>query len=107
MRIATKVIAFEDPQMGMGVSSFFLYYKLISGEAPPSFAYDDPHLTIPAVQGQKDYQVQIPGQLPLTEGQYALGFAAADAEGNISDIAVLVRFFDFTAPLAPVNIRVL
>ena len=45
--------------------------------------------------------------IPITEGQWAIAVAFADAEGNISDFAVMMRFFDFTAPLAPTNLRIL
>lgn len=104
MKIATKSLAWfsDDPT----ATSFWIFYKPVLGADPPSFTYDDPHIVVPAVSGQTDYSIQIPGQLPLTEGQYALGICAFDAEGNGSDIVVLVRFFDFTAPAAPTNFRV-
>ena len=105
MKIATKVVAWELTDET--TANFGLYYKAVTDGAQPSFNYEDPCIMIPAVKGQTQYQVQIPGQLPLTEGQYALGLCAFDAEGNGSDFAVLVRFFDFTAPAVPTNFRVL
>jgi len=105
MKIATKVIAWE--QTDLTAKNFWFFYKAIQPNETPVFGYEDPHIVIPAVEGQTEYQLQIPGQLALTEGTYALGVAAADAEGNLSDITTLVRFFDFTAPAAPQNLRVL
>lgn len=106
MKIAVKSFAFTDPNAGMGVAVFFMYYRsYVAGAAP--FVYDDPHIPIPAVEGQSEYVVQLPGGIPLTEGQWELGLCGADAEGNISDIIVISRFFDFTAPLAPTNLRIL
>ena len=104
MKIAAKSIAWTDPNAGIGVASFYLYYTAGSGT---TFSYDDPKVAIPAVVGQSEYVYNLPGVIPLTEGEWTLRIAAADAEGNISDPASLTRFFDFTAPLAPSNLRVL
>jgi hypothetical protein len=99
-----KSIAWTDPNAGQGVAEFYLYYA--PGEAPP-FDYDMPHVVIPAVPDKSDYVYALPGQIPLTEGTWTLWVAAADADGNISDPASVTRFFDFTPPLAPVDLRVL
>ena len=106
MKIATKVFEWDDPNAGAGVASFYVYYRKVEEGEPPVFGYDDPHLVVPAVQGQPTYSLELPGSIPLTEGVWALGLAAADPEGNISDIVVLLRPFDFTAPAAPENLRV-
>lgn len=102
MKIATKSIAWTDPQAGAGVQGFLLYYA----QGNPVFAYDLPHVVIPAVPEQTEYAYQLPGAVPLTEGEWTLWIAAADAEGNISDPASVTRPFDFTPPLPVQNVRV-
>ncbi len=103
MKIATKSIAWSDPNAGQGVADFLIYYA----QGQTAFSYDLPHVAVPAVPGQAEYVYQLPGEIPLTEGEWTLWIAAADADGNISDPASVTRFFDFTPPLAPSNLRVL
>lgn len=102
MKIAEKSIAWTDPNAGQGVAAFYLYYA----QGAP-FAYELPHAVVPAVPGQAEYVYALPGEIPLTEGEWTLWIAAADADGNISDPASVTRFFDFTPPLAPTDLRVL
>ena len=104
MKIATKSIAWTDPNAGVGVSAFQLFYAQGSD---PVFSYDNQKIVIPAVEGQTEYLYVLPGGIPLTEGQWTIWIAAADAEGNISDPASVTRFFDFTPPLPVTNLRVL
>lgn len=104
MYIATKSIAWTDPNAGQGVANFNIYYAQGAGTA---FNYDLPKAIVPAVQGQAEYVYELPGSIPLTESEWTLWIAAADAEGNISDPVSVTRFFDFTPPLAPVDLRVL
>ena len=104
MKIATKSFGWTDPNAGAGVSNFYVYWA--AGHTTP-FAYELPKTAVPVVEGQTEYVFQLPGPIPLTEGEWTLWVAAADAEGNISDPGMLTRFFDFTAPVAPVNLRVL
>lgn len=103
MKIATKSIAWRDPNEGQGVANFLLYYA----QGNPPFSYDLPSLSIPSVPGQSEYVYTLPGAIPLTEAEWTLWIAAADSEGNISDPVSVTRFFDFTPPLAPVDLRVL
>ena len=103
MKIATKSIAWTDPNQGEGVTDFRLYYA----QGNPAFSYELPYVPVPAVPGQAEYVYTLPGAVPLTEGEWTLWVAAADAEGNISDPASVTRFFDFTPPLPVQNLRVL
>lgn len=101
MLIQRKILGFEHD--GVGVSEFRIRYIRGEGE----FSYGLPVFRIPFVAGQTAYTFSVPDDLPLTEGNYILWLTAADAEGNESDPVQLSRFFDFTAPSAPVNFRVL
>lgn len=103
MKIAEKSIAWTDPNAGQGVADFRLYYA----QGAPAFSYELPHVAVPAVSGQAEYVYALPGAIPLTEGEWTLWIAAADADGNISDPVSVTRFFDFTPPLAPTDFRVL
>lgn len=103
MKIATKSIAWSDPNAGQGVADFLIYYA----QGQPAFSYDLPHVAVPAVPGQSEYVYTLPGEIPLTEAEWTLWIAAADADGNISDPVSVTRFFDFTPPPAPLNVRVL
>lgn len=103
MKIAEKSIAWTDPNAGQGVAGFRLYYA----PGSPAFDYELPHVVVPAVAGQAEYVYALPGGIPLTEGEWTLWIAAADAEGNLSDPVSVTRFFDFTPPLAPTDLRVL
>ena len=103
MKIAEKSIAWTDPNAGQGVAVFRLYYA----QGAPEFSYELPHVAVPAVAGQAEYIYTLPGAIPLIEGEWTLWIAAADADGNISDPVSVTRFFDFTPPLAPTDLRVL
>lgn len=102
MKIAAKSIAWTDPNAGQGVANFFLYYSQES-----EFSYELPSVSIPAVPGQSEYTYMVSGNLPLTEGNWTLWIAPADAEGNIADPVSVTRFFDFTPPNPVTNMRVL
>ena len=103
MKIATKSIAWTDPQAGADVANIHIYYA----QGNPTFSYELPKVVVPAVLGQQEYSYLLPGAIPLTEGEWTLFICFADAEGNISDPASLTRFFDFTAPRAPENLKVI
>lgn len=101
-QIKPKVFSWNDALISAeGVVGFNVYYKLGS-----TVDYAAPKVSVPVVAGQSAYSLNIPAQLPLTEGTYTLGVSALDAAGNESDIAVLTSPFDFTAPSAPTSLRV-
>lgn len=101
-QIKSKKFAFDDPAVDADkVKSFNIYYV-----KDGTVNYTSPKISIPAVPGQITYEVDIPAQVPIGEGQYELGASAVDESGNESDITVLDSFFDFTAPAAPLNLRV-
>lgn len=102
MKVATKSLGWTDPQAGAGVQNYLIFYA----QGNPPFSYELPSVAVPAVPGQAEYVYQLPGAIPLTEGEWTLWVAAADAEGNISDPASVTRPFDFTPPRAPENVRV-
>jgi len=103
MKIATKSIAWTDQNEGQGVANFLIFYA----QGNPTFSYELPSIPIPAVQGQVEYVYTLPGAIPLTEGEWTIWIAAADAEGNISDPVSVTRFFDFTPPQPVTNLRIL
>lgn len=103
MKLAVKNISWTDPNAGQGVANFFIYYA----QGSPTFSYELPSVSIPAVAGQAEYVYQLPGEIPLTEGEWTLWIAPADAEGNIADPVSVTRFFDFTPPQPVANLRVL
>jgi hypothetical protein len=103
MKIASKSIGWTDQNAGEGVANFLLFYS----QGNPVFSYELPSIPIPAVQGQTEYVYTLPGAIPLTEGEWTLWIAAADAEGNISDPVSVTRFFDFTPPQPITNLRIL
>lgn len=103
MKIASKSIAWSDPNEGVGVANFLIYYA----QGNPVFSYDLPNIAVPAIQGQTDYVYNLPGAISLTEGEWTIWIAAADAEGNIADPASVTRFFDFTPPQPVTNLRIL
>jgi len=103
-KLVSKTLSWDDTVIStQGVVGFYVYY--VKGG---TVNYTSPKIgPIPIVTGQTTYSVSIPSVLPLTEGAYELGVSALDAAGNESDIAVLDPSpFDFTAPTAPVNLRV-
>ena len=101
-KIVSKNFSWDDANIAsQGVVSFNVYY--VKGGAVD---YASPKVSVAVVAGQATYTLAVPAQLPLTEGQYQLGVSALDAAGNESDIAVLNSPFDFTAPTAPVNLKV-
>lgn len=103
MKLAQKSIAWTDPNEGAGVANFLIYYAT----GNPVFSYDLPHVAVPAIPGQSEYVFALPGGIPLTEGEWTLFIAPADAEGNIADPVSVTRFFDFTPPQPVTNLRVL
>lgn len=102
MKVAQKSIGWTDPNAGSGVQNFLIFYA----QGNPSFSYDLPSVAIPAVPGQTDYVYALPGAIPLTEGEWTLWIAPADAEGNIADPVSVTRPFDFTPPQQVTNLRV-
>ena len=101
-KIVSKKISWNDANIAQeGVVSFNLYYA-----KPGPATYDSPKVNVPVVEGQTAYELDIPAQVPIEEGQYEIGVSALDAAGNESDIAVLDYFFDFTAPGTPTDLGV-
>lgn len=85
-----------------GVAGFNVYYT----KTPP-VTYETSMVKIPTSAGVLSYGVTLPASIPeIGEGQYQLGVASYDAAGNISDIATLDYFFDFTPPAKPKNLKV-
>lgn len=104
MLIQKKTFSFSITGLGAPIAAWVFYKK--STDPPIPFMYDDPHIVIPIEAGKLSYSLVIPDQIPLEEGMYQLGVATFDAEGNGSDIVTLTRFFDFTAPDAPFDLKV-
>lgn len=102
--IKKKVFQFEMPSVVSleDVTQFNIYYV-----KDGTVDYNSPKVTIPVVSGQTLYSVILPDQMPVTDGQYQVGVASEDSAGNLSDIAVLDYFFDFIAPVAPSNLKVI
>jgi hypothetical protein len=95
-KIVSKKLWFDQLDM-TDVKFFNIYYV----KAPTPVTYDTPKVVITAVPGQTAYEVDVPLMVPIGEGTYNLGVSAVDSGGNISDIDVMTRPFDFTAPVAP------
>jgi hypothetical protein len=104
MLIQKKTFSFSITGLGAPVASWVFYKKADNPTVP--FTYMDPHIVVPVETGKLTYNLIIPDQIPLEEGMYQLGVASFDAEGNGSDIVTLTRFFDFTAPDAPFDLKV-
>ena len=103
MKLASKSIAWTDPQAGEGVANFIVYYA--AGDTV-AFSYDLPSVSVPAAKGQTEYTFALPGGLTILEGPGTIWVAPADAEGNIGDPSSLTRIFDFTPPQPVTNLRI-
>jgi hypothetical protein len=68
------------------------YADFVGSDATPKI--------ITFVPAQLEYYLNLPDDLPVTEGQYYIGCAPQDAAGNVGDITQKQYFFDFTAPAA-------
>lgn len=95
-KIVSKKLWFDMTNM-TDIAFFNIYYVL----APAAITYDSPKVVVTAIPTQTAYEVDVPLMVPIGEGTYNLGVAAVDTAGNISDIDVMTRPFDFTAPGAP------
>jgi hypothetical protein len=99
-RIKRWKLSFDYPFTTEVIMKFNIYYSKIPVN------YESPRIEIPAVEGQTTYEVDIPAQIPISDGQYQLGVSAVDIPGNESDIVVIDYFFKFIVPLAPVNLKI-
>jgi hypothetical protein len=110
-RIKKKTIQFNHD--GVGAVAYRMYYVKDTDQQVDAVPVDAdgnptwPFITIPAVAGQTLYSVVAPDQLPLTDGSWQITVTALDGEGNESDEVAIIRPFDFVAPSAPYNLRVL
>jgi hypothetical protein len=100
MKIVSKTFAFDLVSTD-GVKGFNVYY-----DTEP-LTYYSPKKSYDVVPGQLTYQIKLPDEIPITEGQYNLGASTFDEAGNESDIASISYFFDLTPPQTPQNLRVL
>jgi hypothetical protein len=100
-KIISKTLMFDAPEVMTDVAAFNVFFS------KDALTYDSPSVNIPAVSGQEEYAVTIPGPgIIITEGTYNIGVAAVDAAGNQSDIEQISFPFDLTAPPKPENLRV-
>jgi type II secretory pathway predicted ATPase ExeA len=102
-QIQTKHLLFDVPDVMEGVTGFNVYYcPKTSGPV----TYVTPYKFFPVVAGQVTYDIAPPTDLPVTEGDWTLGAATVDANGNFSDIVTIEASFRFTPPMPPKNLRV-
>jgi hypothetical protein len=98
-KIATKRFLFDVVSTD-GLAGYNVYYS------KEPITYESPKKSFPVVPGQLTYEIKLPDDIPITEGQFNLGASTFDEAGNESDIASISYFFDLTAPGTPVNLRV-
>jgi hypothetical protein len=102
-RIKSKKFSFDDVSVPAdGVVSFNVYYKK---DAPVDV--DSPFVNVLKAGDGQTYVVDIPATVPVGEGTYHIGVCSVDMAGNESDIPELTGFFDWTAPPAPTNLRII
>jgi hypothetical protein len=99
MKIVSKTFAFDLVSTD-GVKGFNVYYDV------NPLTYDSPKKSYDVVAGKLTYEIKLPDEIPITEGQYNLGASTFDEAGNESDIASISYFFDLTPPQKPQNLRV-
>jgi hypothetical protein len=101
----TRFFVLPDVPALADVENIRVYYAPAPGpiiDADLNALPEVPSVDIVYEQGVLLYGVNIPAQVPITvEGDWVLGVASIDKEGNTSDVDVLTNFFDFTAPPAP------
>jgi hypothetical protein len=100
MKLVTKKFSFEL-ETTEGVTGFNIYY----GVSP--LTYESAKVTFPVVPDQLIYEVELPTEVPIGEGNYFLGVSTFDEAGNESDIVAIESFFDFTPPMKPKNLKVI
>jgi hypothetical protein len=76
---------------------------IVQGTVAPT--YTDLNVTVNMPATEVTVPDGFPG-FPLHDGDYTVGIVAIDDWGNESDMEVATHPFDFIAPNAPTNIRV-
>ena len=99
MKIVSKRFIF-DLVTTDGVKGYNVYY------GTTALTYDSTKKSFDVVPGKLTYEIKLPEDIPITEGQWNIGASTFDEAGNESDIATISYFFDLTAPATPKNLKV-
>jgi len=100
-KIFNRRISWE-PSIAEDVVAHRVY--VVQGIEEPT--YDDLNVTVNMPKTEVVVPDEFPG-FPLYDGEYTIGIVAIDDWGNESDMATATVPFDFIAPSAPTNIKVL
>lgn len=90
-----------DASIDTDVVSHKVY--IVQGTNAPT--YEDLNVTVAMPKTELTVPDEVPN-FPLYDGDYTIGIVAVDDWGNESDMEVATHPFDFIAPIAPTNIRV-
>lgn len=99
-KVFSKTIKW-DPSDDVDVVSHRVY--VVQGTEDPT--YEDLNVTVNMPKTELLVPDEFPG-FPLSDGDYTIGIVAVDDWGNESDMEVATHPFDFIAPSAPTNIRI-